>query len=87
MNPAHGKNKVYSAAEMGGLYSENPNVWLLLEVLEYNEFGKAKKLRLLKSAENKDGLYDYLMDEDEDWTWKKKYIFVFSDPDKPCELF
>ena len=87
MDPAGGTKKIYSAEEMGGLYSQNPRVWLLLEVLEYSASGQAKKLRLLKASKDKDELYDYLMEEEEDWDWNKNYIFVFSDPEKQCELF
>ena len=78
--------KVYSTEEMCLLYSKTPNKWLLLEVLKYNKNGKAQLLKLLKYAKDKDELYDYLMDEEEDWSWDKNYIFIFSDPNKECEL-
>ncbi|MCB0587703.1 MAG: hypothetical protein KDD06_20595 [Phaeodactylibacter sp.] len=87
MDPAAGMKKEYSAEEMGWLYSQNPYVWLLLEVLEYNEAGQAKRLRLLKASKDKNELYDFLMEEDEDWGWDKNYIFVYADPDKECQLY
>ncbi len=80
------KKKEYDAGEMTNLYNERPNVWLLLEVVKYNEFGKAQRLKLLKTSKDKNELYDYLMDEDDEWDWNKNYIFVYSDPDKYCEL-
>lgn len=76
---------IYKASEMAQLYQENPGVWLLLEVLERNAAGRAEKLRLLKAAPQKDALYDFLL-EQEDWNWHKEYVFVYSDPDKQCEI-
>lgn len=70
---------------MARLYQENPHVWLLLEVLERNPNGRAEKLKLLKAAASKDELYDFLMEQD-DWTWKKEYIFVYSNPEKQCDI-
>ena len=78
--------KEYEALEMARLISSKPNVWFLLEVLELNESGRASKMKLLKFAKDKDVLYDFLMDDLEDWDWKKKIIFVFSDPTKKCDL-
>ncbi len=83
----HDEQKEYFASEMAQLYNAKPDEWLLLEILETNEQGRAEKLKLLKSAKDKDDLYDFLMDEVEDWTWDKNYIFVYSDPGKECELF
>ncbi|MBK7407901.1 MAG: hypothetical protein IPL49_08575 [Saprospirales bacterium] len=77
----------YSAAEMAQLYQKHPNEWLLLEVLATNKSGRAERLRLVKYAKNKNDLYDYLMDEVQDWDWSKNFIFVYSDPDKECDLF
>ena len=83
----HDEKKVYRATEMAQLYNDLPNEWLLLEILQTNQQGRAEQLRLLKHAKNKDELYDYLMDEAEDWNWDKNYIFVYSDPEKECKLF
>jgi hypothetical protein len=79
--------KEYSAREMAHLYQEHPNEWLLLEVLAYNKAGRAERLRLLKFSKNKNDLYDFLMDEVQEWDWSRNFIFVFSDPEKECELF
>lgn len=78
-------NNIYNASEMAQLYQHNPGVWLLLEVLERNAAGRAEKLRLLQSAADKDALYEFLLEQD-DWNWSKEYVFVFSDPDKQCEI-
>ncbi|TNE55290.1 MAG: hypothetical protein EP344_13420 [Bacteroidetes bacterium] len=80
------KQKVYDAGEMAMLYDARPNQWLLLEVLERTESGRAKKLNLLKTAKDKEDLYTYLMDEIEDWDWSRDFIFVYSDPEKQCDL-
>lgn len=77
----------YNAREMAQLYQKHPNEWLLLEILETNKAGRAERLRLVKYAKDKNDLYDYLMDEAEDWNWNRNFIFVYSDPDKECELF
>ncbi len=78
-------NRVIDATEAAGLYEQNPEFWLLLDVLEVGPNGRASKFKLLAKSEDKEDLYDYLMEDDE-WNWDKKYIFVFSDPDKQCDL-
>lgn len=81
------KNRIIDAAEVGQLYQDNPGIWLLLDVLETGKNGRASKFKLLAKSSDKEDLYDFLMeDESEDWSWDKKYIFVFSDPDKQCDL-
>ena len=79
--------KEYSAWEMADLYRKHPHQWLLLEVLTTNAAGRAQRLKLWKYATDKNELYDFLMDELEDWDWSKNFIFVYSDPEKECELF
>ncbi|HFA49846.1 MAG TPA: hypothetical protein ENJ95_12635 [Bacteroidetes bacterium] len=86
MKIVHDGKKEYLASEMAQLYQDLPNEWLLLEILKTNEQGRAEKLKLLKHAKDKDELYDYLMDETEDWSFDNNYIFVYSDPEKECEL-
>ncbi len=78
--------KIYYASEMAQLYNAKANEWLLMEIVERNELGRAEKLRLIKSAKDKDELYDYLMEDMEDWEWSNDFIFVYSDPDKHCEI-
>lgn len=85
MNPDFDKEKIYTALEMAQLIGSRPKNWFLLEILKQNNNGKAEELRFLKYSGDKENLYQYLM-EDESWDWDKKYIFVFSDPDKKCEL-
>ncbi|MCB9284028.1 MAG: hypothetical protein H6563_08145 [Lewinellaceae bacterium] len=80
-------SREYSAGEMAQLYQKHPHEWLLLEILATNNAGRAERLRLVKYAKDKNDLYDYLMDEVENWDWNKNFIFVYSDPDKECELF
>lgn len=79
------EKQLFDAAGMAQLYREKPGVWLLLEVLERDQRGRASKLALLKESPNKDELYDYLL-EQQQWDWNTEYIFVFSDPDKQCEI-
>lgn len=71
---------------MAQLYNELPNQWLLLEIKKKDKAGRAEKLLLLKNDPDKNRLYDYLMEEDINWDWNKNYIFVYSDPDKACDL-
>ncbi|MCB0650980.1 MAG: hypothetical protein KDC85_06870 [Saprospiraceae bacterium] len=79
------RDRIIDAAEVAQMYEDNPGVWLLLDVLETGPNGRASKFRLLAQAKDKNDLYDILM-EDEAWSWDKKYIFVYSDPDKHCDL-
>jgi hypothetical protein len=75
---------VIDAKDVARLYSDKLGQWLLLEVIEMGKNGKAEKFRLIAHDSNKERLKD-LMEED-DWDWSKKYIFVFADPDKLCEI-
>ncbi len=79
-------NKVYSARDIARLYAKIPGIWLLLEVVEEAKDGGAKKFKLLKYAKDKQALHEFIMDEDENWNWNKKYLLVFADPDKECPL-
>lgn len=78
--------KAYSDVEMRKVYAALPHQWLLMEVLERDEHGRASKLRLIRWDADKDALFDWLMDEDVDWDWDKDYIVVWSDPEKECPL-
>ena len=79
------KGRKINAAEVAQLYHEIPHQWMLLEVLSTKN-GKAEWFYLLKHAKDKEELYDYLMDEDENWDSTKKYIFVYADPDDICKI-
>ncbi len=78
-------DRIIDASEVAALYEDNPGYWLLLDVLETAPNGRASKFRLLAKSKDKEELYDYLF-EDDDWDWNKKYIFVYSDPGKQCDL-
>ncbi len=75
---------VISATKVASLYNDLTGQWLLLEVIEVDKKGKAKKFKLLANNKEKDELYK-LMDKD-DWDWDKKYLFVFADPNNLCEI-
>jgi hypothetical protein len=75
---------VIDAKDVAQLYSDKLGQWLLLEVIRMGKNGKAEKFKLVAYDYNKERLKD-LMEED-DWDWSKKYIFVFADPDKLCEI-
>ncbi len=79
------KDKILHSSDVAGLYKDKPREWLLLEVIKTGSNGKAELFKLLAHAKIKDDLYDYVMD-DEEWERDKKYIFVFADPDRICEL-
>jgi len=83
----HEPGRIYDAAEMAEVYAAVPEKWLLLEVLERDENGRAQKLKLIRYAATKEELQDYLINEAEDWDWNTNYIFVYSDPNQQCELY
>ena len=79
------KDKVINAKDVAKLYHEKLGDWLLIEVLKTGKNGKAELFKLLAHSKSKDGLHDHLMD-DENWSWERKYIMVYADPEKVCEL-
>ena len=79
------RGKVYTAKEMGQLYATLPGEWLLLEVLERDSYGKALRLKLLHHAKEKEILREFLL-EKQDWNLSSDIRFVYSDPDKMCDL-
>jgi len=79
------KDKIIRADEVADLYNDTLGEWLLLEVLKFGPNGKAELFKLLMHAAEKEQLHDYMMD-DEDWSWDKKYILVFADPEKTCDI-
>ena len=79
------KDEVINAKDVARLYSEKLGEWLLIEVIKMGKNGKAELFKLLKHSEDKDQLHEYLLD-DEKWNWDKKYIIIFADPEKVCEL-
>lgn len=83
----HEEQTEYDDHEMAQLYNQLPDTWLLLEVIQRSATGKPTRLKLLKTAKDKNTLYDYLFEEAENWNWDKDYIFVFSDPTRTCPIF
>ncbi|MCD6337156.1 MAG: hypothetical protein J7M01_02860 [Candidatus Marinimicrobia bacterium] len=75
---------VINAKEVARLYNDLTGQWLLLELIEVDEKGKAEKFKLVANHFDKDELYK-LMDSD-NWDWDKKYLFVFADPNNLCEI-
>lgn len=86
MDPSSKKREVYEAPQMAVLIHQEPKRWFLLEILREDENGRALEMSLLHKADSKGGLLEYLMEEDEDWDWGRKYIMVYSDPGKPCDF-
>ncbi|MEE9371884.1 MAG: hypothetical protein V3V00_02425 [Saprospiraceae bacterium] len=78
------KKKIFTSGEIIQLHSVMPGFWLLLEILQYDKWGKAKLLKMISFSSDKNELLELLM-EDEDWCWDKKYIFVYTDSDS-CEI-
>lgn len=78
-------NKVINAKEVAKLYNDKPREWLLLEVLKTGKNNRAELFKLLANSKNKEELHEYVM-EDKNWNSNKKYIFVYTDPDKICEV-
>jgi hypothetical protein len=75
---------VINAKDVARLYNDKIGNWLLLEVIKIGENSRAEKFRLAGYNKNKEMLYNLM--EDDNWDWKKKYIFVFADPDNLCEI-
>jgi len=71
--------------EISRLYEETAGDWLLLEILETNAAGTPIRLRVLAQSRDKDELHELMMEQD-DWDWSKRYLIVYSDPTRPCEI-
>lgn len=78
------KGIVMTVDEVQTLYLESPYEWFLLEVVDRNEKGRAKTIRIVNHHPDKEVLREYILEDDQ--AGNKKYIFFFSDPDLPCEL-
>ena len=76
--------KVLTADQVNELHKEKRNEWFLLDVVEINKTGKAKKVKIIKHSSDKDILRDYILELSD--SGKKQYIFFFSNPDNKCEL-
>ncbi len=75
---------VINASKVTKLYNEKLGNWLLLEVIKMGEKGRAEEFKLVAFNKKKEILYE-LMDDD-NWDWGKKYILVYADPDRVCEI-
>ncbi len=67
------------------MYLEEAGKWVLLEILGYDARGQANLVRVVELKEDKDDLLDYLMENDGEWDWSKKFVIVRADP-KLCTL-
>lgn len=76
--------RTVTAEEVQNLHLEKANEWFLLEVIEADEQGRARTLRVVKHSPDKDVLREYILEDDKGEG--KKYIFYFSDLNHPCEL-
>ena len=76
--------RILSDEEVQNLYLEKAKEWFLLEVVETNEKGRAKTLRIVSHNPEKDVLREYILEDEQ--AENKRYIFYFSNPDLPCEL-
>jgi len=79
------KDKVIHRSDVAKLYKDKLREWLLLEIIKTGSNGKAELFKLIAYSNIKDELYDYVM-EDEELKSDKKYIFVFADPDRICDI-
>jgi hypothetical protein len=79
------KRKIYRS-DIVDMYQDLEHLWLLIEVMARDENGTATEIRLVHFAKNKDDVYEFLMEEDENWDWTKNYMVVLADPKKECEL-
>ena len=76
--------KQVSAEEVGVFYKQYPGFWFLLEVLETDSGGKARKMRVARYDKSKDELREHLFEGD--INANSRYIFVYAGPDGKCEL-
>jgi len=84
MQAADWREKEIGLDDIPRLYRDLAGEWLLLEVLEEMENGSPKKLRLHGHDESKDALREMMLEQD-DWSWKRRFLIVEANPDK-CVL-
>ena len=77
--------KEFPVSDLARIYEDYRGEWLLLEVIEEEANGSPAKLRLHAHDPDKDALRELMLEQD-DWSWKQRFLFVKADPDKPCEL-
>jgi hypothetical protein len=71
--------------DLGQLYQDLAGEWLLLEILEGAEKRLPAKFWLHAHHRDKNKLHEFMLEHD-GWDWSKKYLFVYADPGKPCEI-
>jgi hypothetical protein len=80
----HWEKREILLGDVPRLYRDLAGEWLLLEVVEESEDGAPRKLRLHGHDVSKDALRELILEQD-DWSWKRRFVLVRADPDK-CEL-
>ena len=83
METADWRGKEIGLDDVPRLYEDLAGEWLL-EVLEELETGAPQKLRLHGHHESKDALREMMLEQD-DWSWKQRFLIVKANPDK-CAL-
>lgn len=78
------KNKSIHAKQVAQLYGDLEGEWLLLDVLQRRQDGKAEEFVLMAHSKDKDDLYDFIMEEAGEMDGN--FIFVFADPNEVCEV-
>jgi len=68
---------------MSEVYKDFPEQWLLMDVLSYDDEGRPLSFKLLFWSKLKDELHEFIMENE---TEDKKYLLLYADPEKPCEL-
>ena len=84
METADWRGKEIVLSDVARLYEDLSGEWLVLEVLEELENGSPQKLRLHGHHESRDALREMMLEQD-DWSWKRRFLIVKANPDK-CEL-
>ncbi|MDH5397823.1 MAG: hypothetical protein OEX02_06740 [Cyclobacteriaceae bacterium] len=77
-------DEVLGQREVAMLYAAFNGQWLLLDVLERDNKGKAKLFKLVANSVDKDDLRDIVMDDEN--PDDHDYIFVLADPDTLCDI-
>jgi len=80
------KTRKIFRSDIVDMYNDLEHLWLLIEVISRDENGTATEIRLAYFAKEKDDVYEFLMEEEENWDWTRSYMVVYADPKKECEL-
>jgi hypothetical protein len=77
--------KEISLDELSRLYQDLAGEWLLMEILATDEGNIPLALKLHMHHPEKDKLHEF-MSEHDGWAWNKKYLILYADPTKPCDI-